>query len=270
MLRTDPASGGLPGRTARPPLRGPAPLATVAHDLRQPTAAALLTADFIDELLDAHAPAEMLRRQTALIRRSMQHALRLTHDLLFAEQVEAGALRLGREPTAVAALLEEAVLLVAPHARAKHIDVRVSTPGPLPAADADPHRILQVLVNVAANAIQFTPPRGCLQLSAAFDDGVVRVDVTDSGPGMTEDRLARLFERFWHADPRGTSNGFGLGLAIARRIVDLHGGVITAANVPGGGLRVSFTLPTCDAAPPRPSPDGATAGAGPAEAPLRG
>ena len=82
MLPTDVAIRRPPTHVARPSVAGPAPLATVAHDLRQPTAAALLTGELVDELLDARAPAEVLRQQAALVRRSMQHALRLTADLL--------------------------------------------------------------------------------------------------------------------------------------------------------------------------------------------
>ena len=242
MWRTNLSVPAIRPRETRSAAPTPTPLAAVAHGLRQPTAAALLTAEFIDELLDARAPAEVLRRQTALIRRSMQHALRLTNTLLLAEQVEAGALHLSRRPTNVVALLDEAALSAAPHARAKRIDVRVAAVGALPPANVDAHLLLQALANVVGNAIHFTPLGGRLRLHASFDGAALRIEVTDSGPGMSEEGLARLFEPVSHGRARRARGGSGLGLAIARRIVELHGGAIGADNVPGGGLRVWLTF----------------------------
>ncbi len=117
--------------------------------------------------------------------------------------------------------------------------------GGLPPVDVDPHRILQVLANVLGNAVHFTPAGGSIRLAAGVTGGAVRIDVTDTGPGVTEDALAHVFERFWRGDRHGPAGGgAGLGLAIARWLVELHGGSIAAANVPGGGLRVYFTSPT--------------------------
>jgi two-component system sensor histidine kinase KdpD len=219
------------------------PLAMVAHDLRQPAAAALMTAEFIDELLDAHASAEVLRQQTALIRGSMRHALRLANDLLTAVQLDSGALQLRRARVDVEPLLHEAVLLVSTHAQAKRIAVTVSVGSLVPPPCADRGRLLQVLTNVLENAVKFTPRGGAIRIDVTSDEHAVEVSVADSGPGLPDGTLALAFERFWQSGHGAALGGAGLGLSIARWLVELHGGTIGATNAPGGGLRIAFTIP---------------------------
>ena len=235
-------SGPVPQSASRPPGRPPL-LAVVAHDLRQPTSAALMAAEFADELLDSCASAASVRQQLAVIRRCMRDALRLTQDLLTFGQAEAGALRLRREPLDAVALLHEAAVNAGPAARAKRVDVQVAAAGPAPAVRADHQRLLQVLMNLCDNATKFTAPGGTIRLGVTSDATAVQFHVTDSGPGVPDALLARVFDQYWRAEGRPPGGGVGLGLSIAKWFVELHGGDIRAVNAPGGGLTVAFTIP---------------------------
>ena len=242
------------GRAGRPPSRRPALLAVVAHDLRQPASAALTAADFAEELLDVGTAHETVRQQLAVIRRCMRDALRLTDDLLTVGQVEAGTLRLRRAPVDCAAVLHDAVVIVAGAARAKRIDVHVDlgreirdvAVGCAPRAHADRQRVRQVLSNLCDNAIKVTPPGGSVRLSARVDDAGAHFAVTDTGPGLPEAALGRIFDQYWQAEQDGSVSGVGLGLSIARWLVELHGGTIRATNALHGGLTVGFTLPCAE------------------------
>ena len=239
------------GRVGRAPSRRPALLAVVAHDLRQPASAALMAADFAEELLDVGTSRETVRQQLAVIRRCMRDALRLTDDLLTVGQVEAGTLRLRPAPMDCEAVLHDAVTIIAGAARAKRIDVRVDlgrelrdpTVGCAPRAHADRQRVRQVLSNLCDNAVKVTPPGGHVRLSATVDDEGAHFAVTDSGPGLPEAALARIFDQYWQAEQDRSASGVGLGLSIARWLVELHGGTIRATNAPHGGLTVGFTVP---------------------------
>ena len=217
-------------------------LATVAHDLRQPVSAALVTADFLDELLVTRAPVEVLRRYTALIRRSMHHALRLSNDLLTFGQLDSGTLLLDRGPTDVGALLHEVAQLLEADARSRRVTVHVSC-GEMSRAHLDRHRMLRVLWNLCENAVRHTPAGGDVHLSAGPDEMGIRIAVSDSGPGVDESQLTQLFDWYWQADRVVHRSGAGLGLGIVRWLVELHGGAVVAANRPQGGLVVVLTLP---------------------------
>ena len=248
-MRTD-----LPGIVSAPSVaadHGVTPLAMVAHDLRQPVSAALMAADFAEELLGAGTSFETVQQQLAIIRRCMRDALRLTEDLLTVGQVETGMLQLQWGPLDCEAALHDAAVIIAGAARAKRIDVRVelgckrhdASVGCAPRAHADRQRVRQVLSNLCDNAIKVTPPGGSVRLSVTVDDEGAHFAVTDTGPGLPEAALHRMFDQYWHAEQDGSVRGVGLGLSIARWLVELHGGTIQATNAPHGGLRVGFTVP---------------------------
>jgi signal transduction histidine kinase len=132
--------------------------------------------------------------------------------------------------------------MLAPIAREKSITFSVMAADDLPAVSADAARVLQVLSNLVGNAIKFTPAGGTITLSAARTDGPVQCSVSDTGPGIPAAQIPRLFGKFWQAK-RGDGRGVGLGLAIARGIVEAHGGTIDVRSEMGHGSVFSFGLP---------------------------
>jgi signal transduction histidine kinase len=134
------------------------------------------------------------------------------------------------------------VEMLQPIAREKSITLSLVADDDLPLVRADPARVLQVFSNLVGNAIKFTPSGGSIALCAVRGDGNVKCSVTDNGPGIPEAQIPRLFGKFWQAK-RGDSGGVGLGLAIARGIVEAHGGSITVESEVGKGSVFSFPLP---------------------------
>jgi signal transduction histidine kinase len=218
-------------------------VAVVAHDLRQPLTAALMAAEVVEESLDDASAAPAARKALALAKRCVRETLRLASDLLAMEQAEDGMLRLRPNPVDVALLLRDVRALVTAQAGSRQIDVRIHTPRALPRPIADRDRLLQVLMNLCGNAVKFTRVGGSVVLAAACHGGDVHVSVSDTGPGVADHELPHVFEPYWqgaHADETG---GAGLGLTIAKRLVEAHGGCIVAERALGGGLRVVFTIP---------------------------
>jgi signal transduction histidine kinase len=216
-------------------------LAVVGHDLRQPLSAAIMAMEFVAELLDQDSCTELARRHVALAQRCMRQSLLLADDLLATGQAEAGALRLRPSCVDVVSLLEEARALVTLHAQAKHVEISIAAAAALPHPVADHRRLLQVLANVCGNAVKFTPAGGRVTLAATECGGGVELSVTDSGPGISEEDLPYVFGAYWRSD--AVAAGAGLGLWIAKRLVEAHGGRIEARSAGAGGLTVAFTIP---------------------------
>jgi signal transduction histidine kinase len=217
-------------------------LKIVSHDLRNPLGTIAMAADL---LLDLPGSEEQRRRYLVIIKRSGERATRLVLDLLDAARMEAGRLPLEPEVVTVDVLIDDAVEMMAPHAAESSLILEVAPAGKLPPVSADPQRILQVFSNLIGNAIKFTPPGGTITLEARLEDGSVRLSVRDTGPGIPPDQLARIFERLWQSTP-GDRRGIGLGLTIARAIVEAHGERIGVESVVGEGTEFWFTLSAID------------------------
>ncbi|HEX7089146.1 MAG TPA: PAS domain S-box protein [Longimicrobiales bacterium] len=218
-------------------------LRIVAHDLRNPLNTILLSTGVLGELLAADAKERRTEnQQIETIRRSVQRADRLIQDLLDVARVEAGTLAVHTARLPAAALAQEAVELHRPLADGKGIRLEAVLADELPAVAADHDRILQVFSNLLDNAIKFTPEGGRVTVRAEHGNHEVIFSVSDTGPGIPEEQRAHLFEPFWQAK-HARRAGAGLGLAIARGIVEAHGGWIRVESEVGRGTTVSFSVP---------------------------
>ena len=221
-------------------------LRIVAHDLRNP----LNTIHMATSLLIEEPGPETARvSQLRIIQRSGERMNHLIQDLLSVTTIEAGRLSIAPRKVAVHELLRDASEMLEPIAREKSITLAVTAAADLPALRADPARVLQVFSNLVGNAVKFTPAGGTITLSAIRADGRVQCSVADTGPGIPAAQIPRLFGKFWQAK-RGDGRGVGLGLAIARGIVEAHGGTIGVQSEEGRGSVFSFALPVWGEAVP--------------------
>ena len=214
--------------------------ADIAHELRTP-------ASNIQGYLEAIKDG-VFQPTPETIDTLHEQALLLSHlvdDLRLLARVDAGELRLKLSETRVGELLQSALEALRPRAEAKGVALSLEADPSLPALDLDAARIAQVVGNLLENAITHTPEGDRVTVSAHAAANAVTVAVADTGPGIAPEDLPRLFDRFYRADPsrsRGTG-GTGLGLTIARRLVEAHGGSIEAESVVGQGSRFIIHLP---------------------------
>ncbi len=211
-------------------------LADVSHELRTPLT---VIQGNLEGMLDGIYPLDRVHLQPVLDE-TRQLAL-LIEDLRTLALAESGALELARESTDPVILLNETAALFRAQAEAGDIALRVETAPNLPNVFVDPARIRQILENLIANALRYTPRGGEIRLKCALDKGEnVWIAVQDTGRGIGAEELPHIFERFYkERDSRGT----GLGLAIAKSVIDAHGGEIAAESVPGQGTIIRFQLP---------------------------
>ncbi len=220
-------------------------LGVVSHDLRNPLSVVRMCVSSL--LDDPPPPIDTARELVREISHSVDWMERLIQDLLDVASIEAGRLRLDRKVLDATALFDEAVALARSLANRSGPEIEAGNAVKLPDVLADPDRVLQVFANLVGNAVKFTPLAGRITLSAAAEDHYVLFSVSDTGPGIGEDEVERLFDRYWQAQQFGRRGGAGLGLAISHGIVDAHGGEIRVQSQPGSGSIFTFTLPV---APP--------------------
>jgi signal transduction histidine kinase len=218
----------------------------VSHELRTPLTA---IKGFIETLQDGAANDPLARdRFLDTIALETERLIRLTNDLLLLTRADSGRLDLRLAPTDLVAVMGRVIAQLESRAYEKQIALTVD-PGPptLPPVLADADRLHQVLVNLLDNALKFTPTGGQVSVSVHHTDEQVLCTITDTGPGVPEGEIPLLFERFYRGDPSRahteTRGGAGLGLSIAKAIVEGHGGRIWIESNPGRGASVTFTLP---------------------------
>ncbi len=218
-------------------------LAVVAHDLRNP----LNTVTMAVSLMLETTPPERVqeRRQAEIVRRAADRMNRMIQDLLDVKRMESGRLTIDSRPEQPDVLINDTVDMLRPLAAGSIIRMETNIEDNLPPVIADAARIQQVLSNLVGNAVKFTPRAGTISVCAERGDGEVRFSVIDTGPGIPAEQLPHIFGRFWQAKT-SDRRGIGLGLAIAKGIVEAHNGRIWVESSVGLGSTFYFTLPTAN------------------------
>ncbi len=215
--------------------------ADIAHELRNPLAVQRASLEALQDgvyPLSADNLAPVIEQNLLLTR--------LVDDLRTLALADAGRIDLELTPTDLPALVQRVVDRFQPQARSQQVELTIISPlSPIPNLNADPLRLEQVLTNLLSNALRFTPSGGHIDLALTSLDGTACLSIHDSGPGIPEQALPYIFERFYRADKARArvGGGSGLGLTIARQLARLHGGDLTAANHPSGGAVFTLTLP---------------------------
>ena len=216
-------------------------LSVVSHDLRNPLGTIILGISTLQQLVEPTDPKSgRIRTITDRIQRQSDRMARLIGDLVDFASIQAGTLSIERRPTKPDAIIATAADLFGPLAQERGIGFGVELPQGLPTIDVDSDRAVQVLCNLLANALKVTAKGGSVAIGASGGSEVVFF-VRDSGPGIDAAELPRLFERYWRSK-KATYKGAGLGLSIARGIVEAHNGRIWAESQVGVGATFFFTL----------------------------
>jgi histidine kinase len=216
-------------------------IGNVAHELRTPLAT--ITGS-MEGLIDGVLPAEVATFQQ--IYREADRLQRLVTDLQELSRVEAGAFALNMRPASVPHLVETTVARLGLQFEEKGVALVTDVPADLPSVQADEDRIGQVLLNLVGNALQYTPAGGQVRVSARHQEAEVQVSVADTGVGMAAEHLPLIFTRFYRVDKSRSrvGGGSGIGLTIAKHLVEAHGGRIWAESAgPDKGSTLTFTLP---------------------------
>ncbi|HEY3747377.1 MAG TPA: PAS domain S-box protein, partial [Gemmatimonadaceae bacterium] len=216
-------------------------LAVVAHDLRNP----LNTVTMAIGLMLENTPVERTqeRRQVEIVRRAADRMNRMIQDLLDVKRMESGRLAIDLRPEGVDVIINDMIEMLRPLAVGSSIALESSVAEGLPPVLADSARIQQVLSNLVGNAVKFTPRDGRITVCAEQIESEVRFGVIDTGPGIPPEQVPHIFGQFWQASS-SDRRGIGLGLAIAKGIVEAHKGTIWVESQVGLGSTFYFTLPT--------------------------
>jgi signal transduction histidine kinase len=219
-------------------------LAVMSHELRTPLAAIMgyqeLLADGITgPITDAQA------QQLARIKLSARHLLSLIDEILTFTRLDAGRETVLEEPVELDQVLRDALEIVEPLAEGKKLDMRLSSPGPGTIVETDATKMRQILVNLLSNAVKFTQ-EGHVALSGEVVKDQVVLKVSDTGIGIGEEHLSRIFDPFWQVEQKATrrASGTGLGLTVSRRLANLLGGDVAVTSEVGKGTTFTVTLPS--------------------------
>lgn len=215
-------------------------ISVASHELRTPLTLILGYASFLREEADAAAG-----EQLDVVLEAATQLKRLIEDMVNLSHLEAGSAELSSADLILQEIIRECIESQRQFAATKSLDIRQSLPHTAMRVRADREKLTIVLNNLLNNAVKFTPPGGRILLTVRPQTGMVAVSVTDTGIGIPEQELNRIFDRFYQVESHLVRNegGMGLGLSIARGMVELHGGRIWAESVEGRGSRFTFTLP---------------------------
>jgi PAS domain S-box-containing protein len=217
-------------------------LATVSHELRTPLNAVVGWSRLLNS---GQLDPDGARHAVEVIERNAASQRQIIEDLLDVSRIVAGKLRISTQPVDLLLIIHAAIDAVQPAAEAKEIKIATHVADPDAIVRADNERLQQVFWNLLANAVKFTPAGGTIDVYLERNGSLAEIRIEDSGPGIPQEFLPRIFERFSQADGSSTRKhgGLGLGLAIVRHLVELHGGTVSAANREGGGAVLTVKLP---------------------------
>jgi signal transduction histidine kinase len=223
-------------------------IGNISHDLRSPLAS---IQGYLETMVlkEPHLTPEDRRTFLQVSLRNTANLQRLVEELLELAKLDARQVQLRPEPLQIAELAQDVALKLAPEAQGAGVSLAVEPGADLPLVTGDVGLIERVLTNLIENALRFTPAGGAVRAILEPEPNAVRVTVSDTGSGIAPEDLPHVFERFYRADKSRdrTTTGAGLGLAIARQIVELHGGTLTVRSRPGEGAQFSFVLAASDA-----------------------
>ncbi|HKR15643.1 MAG TPA: MASE1 domain-containing protein [Pyrinomonadaceae bacterium] len=221
-------------------------LATVSHELRTPLNAVV---GWSRLARNGHLDKEGTAHALEVIERNASAQRQIIEDLLDVSRIITGKLRINTQRVDLLLVLHAAIDAVRPAAEAKEIELRTNFAAPDAIVRGDVERLQQILWNLLANAVKFTPQRGAIELHLKRRESLAEITIEDSGPGIPAEFLPRIFERFTQADGSSTRKhgGLGLGLAIVRHLVELHGGTVSAGNRnENGGAVLTVLLPAVE------------------------
>jgi two-component system cell cycle sensor histidine kinase PleC len=219
-------------------------LANMSHELRTPLNAIIGFGEMIEKLAHEKRSAGKPRLYAAYISHAGKHLLDVVNDILNISEIESGVFALDLEPQILSDIVESCVLLVQRRVDEKNQILVVRLEEGLPLIMADQLRVKQVLINLLSNSSKFTPEGGGLSVHAKRADDMVEISVSDTGIGMTPEEVELALKPFMqvHSTYTRTQEGTGLGLPIARALIQKHGGKFEVTSTPGMGTTVSFTL----------------------------
>ncbi len=219
-------------------------VAAVSHDLRTPLASARALIEAIADGVVADPATEA--RYLAAACNELEKLGRLVDDLFELARIDAGALRLELEKVSLSDLVSDTLSSFKLQAEKKGVRLVGEVSGDVDPVHANPPKLQRVLYNLVGNALRHTPPGGTISLRAKPGEDTVRVEISDTGEGIAPEDLPRVFERSFRGEKSrtrtGDDSGAGLGLAIARGLIEAHGGMISVESSPGRGSRFRFTL----------------------------
>ncbi len=217
-------------------------LANMSHELRTPLNAIIGFSQVLKQQMFGELNAAQAEYVDDVLS-SGEHLLSLINDILDLAKVEAGRMELQPTTFALPGLLDNAMSMVRERATRQGLSLATETDPSVGLIEADERKLKQILFNLLSNAVKFTPDGGRVTLAATADDGHVEISVRDTGVGISADDQVRIFEEFTQVGPGATQEGTGLGLALTRRLVELHHGRLSVASEPGAGSTFTVWLP---------------------------
>jgi signal transduction histidine kinase len=214
----------------------------MSHELRTPLNAIIGFSEVLLERMFGEINAKQ-KEYLQDILSSGRHLLSLINDILDISKVEAGRMELQPGAVDLRFVLQNAISLIRERATRQGISVTLDVDATVGTIEADERRVKQILFNLLSNALKFTPAGGRVTLTAARIDNAVQISVRDTGIGIRSEDQDRIFEEFQQAGPGKAVEGTGLGLALAKRFVEMHGGRIWVESTVGAGSNFTFTLP---------------------------